>query len=89
LPQFTITLSQKAVDRISAQVQRTNDTNGTDLAVRDWIELHLKEIAIADDLAAMMKAIQEQQQRDAHDVLQAAVRAQRDHLLEDLGEADA
>jgi predicted DNA-binding protein len=89
LPQFTITLSQKAVDRLSAQVQRTNDANGTDLAVRDWIELHLNEIAIADDLTTAVKAIQEQQQRDAQDALQAAIRAQRDHLLEGLGEPDA
>ncbi len=89
MPQFTITLSQKAVDRLSAQVQRTNDANGTDLAVRDWIELHLKEIAIADDLAAAMRTIQDQQQRDAQDALQAAIRAQRDHLLDGLGEADA
>jgi urease accessory protein UreF len=86
LPQFTITLSQKAVDRLQIQVQRTNDANGTTLTMRDWIELHLKEIAIADDLAIATQAIQEQQQRDAQDALQAAVRAQRDRLLEDLAD---
>ncbi len=86
MPQFTITLSQKAVDRLQIQVQRTNDANGTTLTMRDWIELHLKEIAIADDLAIATQAIQEQQQRDAQDALQAAVRAQRDRLLGDLAD---
>ncbi len=86
MPQFTITLSQKAVDRLQIQVQRTNDANGTTLTMRDWIELHLKEIAVADDLAIATQAIQEQQQRDAQDALHAAVRAQRDRLLGDLAD---
>lgn len=86
MPQFTITLSQKAVDRLQVHVQRTNDANGTNLTMRDWVELHLKEIAIADDLAIATQAIQEQQQRDAQDALQAAVRAQRDRLLGDLAD---
>lgn len=84
MPQFTIDLSQKTVDRLQVLAQRTNDTQGTNLTLREWLELHNKEIAIADELATAVQAIQEQQQREAEDTLQAAVRAERDRLLQQL-----
>jgi hypothetical protein len=84
MPQFTIDLSQKAVDRLQTQVQRTNDANGTNFTLREWLELHLKEIAIADDLTTAVQAIQEQQQRHAQDALNAAVHTERDRLLQQL-----
>lgn len=84
MPRFTIDLTQKAVDRLQAHVQRTNDANGTSLTLREWLELHANEIAISDELAAAIQAIQEQQQQAAQDTLQAAIRVKRDELLANL-----
>ena len=85
MPKYTIDISQKAVDRLQGHVHRTNDANGTGLTLRDWITLHLQEIAISDDFAAAMSAIQKEQETAASDTLQEAVRAKRDQLLADLG----
>ena len=81
MPKFTIDLSRKAVDRLQAHVQRTNDANGTGLTLREWLQLHAQEIAISDDFAAAISAIQKEQETAANDALQAAVRAERDRLL--------
>ena len=83
MPRFTIDLSQKAVDKLQLQVQRTNDAQGTTLTLKDWIVLHLKEVATADDLAAAF----EQLQRESQDTLAAASRAKRDQLLQELESA--
>lgn len=84
MPAFTIDLPQRAVDRLQALVQRTNDANGTALTLRDWLTVHLKELAIADDLAATVQQLQEQHERDARDALHAAARTARDALIADL-----
>ena len=83
MPRFTIDLSQKAVDKLQLQVQRTNDAGGTALTLKDWIVLHMKEIAIADDLPAAI----EQLHRESQDTLTAASRAKRDQLLQELESA--
>ena len=83
MPRFTIDLSQKAVDKLQVQVQRTNDAQGSTLTLKDWIVLHLKEVATADDLAAAF----EQLQRESQDTLTAASRAKRDQLLQELESA--
>lgn len=88
MPKFTIDLSQKCVDRLQAHVQRTNDANGTALTLRDWIELHLKEIAIADDLQVAITAIRKEQETTVQDAIQLAVRAKRDQLLAGLEVGD-
>ena len=81
MPQFTIALTQTAVDKLQPHVQRTNENNGTSLTLQQWMTLHLQELAIADELTAAIAAIQEQQKRDAETTLNDAVRATRDELL--------
>ena len=80
MPRFIIDLSQKAVDKLQAHVQRTNDANATSYTLKDWIALHLKELAIADDLPLAI----DQLQRESQDTLNAAIRAKRDRLLQEL-----
>ncbi len=80
MPSFTITLSPKAVQKLNVHVQRTNDTAGTSLTLKDWITLHLKELAIADDLSPAV----DQLATETQDTLAAAVRAKRDQLLQEL-----
>jgi hypothetical protein len=87
MPKFTIDLTQNAVDKLQAQVQRTNETNGTDLTTQQWIVLHLQELAIARDLSTAVQSLQQQQQEDADATLQAAIRAKRDQLLQELESA--
>ncbi len=80
MPSFNIQLSDKAIDRLQTHVQRTNDANGEALTLRDWITLHLRELAIADDLPAAVAQLQ----RETQDTLAAAIRAKRDQLLQEL-----
>ncbi len=81
MPQFTITLSADHLARLQAVVDRTNADQGLALTVRDWVLLHLKEVALAPDIAAAVDTLRQQAQRDADAALQAAVRAERDRLL--------
>ncbi len=80
MPRFSIELSAKAVQKLQPQVQRTNDSAGTSLTLKDWITLHLNELAIADDLAPAV----DQLATETQDTLTAAIRAKRDQLLQEL-----
>ncbi len=81
MPKFTIDLSQKAVDKLQTQhVDRSNGTNGTALTLKDWIVLHLNELAITADLPAAI----DQLQRESQDTLTAAIRTARDRLIQEL-----
>lgn len=84
MPDFTITLSAKAVQKLQAIVQRHNDQNGTNLTVKEWVVLHLKELAITDELSTAITAIQQQHEADAQEAFDIAVRAERDRLLQEL-----
>ena len=80
MPRFSIELSAKAVQKLQPQVQRTNDSAGTSLTLKDWITLHLQELAIADDLAPAV----DQLATETQDTLTAAIRAKREQLLQEL-----
>ena len=81
MPRFTIDLSDAAVARLQAVVSRYNQDQGTALTVQQWFVLHLKEVAIAPDLAVAAEQLQRQAEADAQTVLDAALRAERDRLL--------
>lgn len=80
MPSFTITLSAQAVARLQAVVDRYNANTGQTLTVRDWITLHVKEVAIADDLMAEHQRLQ----RKHEESLRAAVEAARKGLIDGL-----
>ena len=84
MPKFTITISQKAVDKLQPHVQRSNETNGTSLTLLQWLHLHLQELAIGDDFQVAIQALVQQQKLDAENTLQAAVRTTRDEMLTSL-----
>lgn len=84
MPRFTIELPQKAVDRLNVHVARTNEANGTALTLQQWLDLHVRELAISDDLSAAMTTIQQENETAARDALSLAVRAEREKLLSDL-----
>lgn len=84
MPQFTIDLPEGAVARLKALVDRHNADQGSNLTLRDWIVLHLKEVAIARELAAAAEELRQQAERDAQRALEAALRAQRERLLAEM-----
>ncbi len=84
MPQYTIDLPQKAVDKLQAVVARYNDTVGATYTVKDWIQQHLKELAIAEQLAVAIDALQKQQEQQARDDLQSAIATTRDQLIQEL-----
>ncbi len=74
---YTIEIPDQLVAPLKTVVERHNANNGVALTVEDYLTLHVKEIAIADDLAAELRALTEKSQKD----LQAAGEAARDLLL--------
>ncbi|MBI1885434.1 MAG: hypothetical protein HYS09_03845 [Chloroflexi bacterium] len=80
MPQFTITLSDRALARLQALVAAYNANSGQQLAVKDWILLHLKELAIGQDLALAADALEKQKQEE----LAAVIEAERRRLLDSL-----
>jgi len=93
MPRIIITVDGKAYDipdaavpRLQVVCDRTNAAQKTALSLGDWIALHLREIAIADDLAAATQQLQQQKQADAQAALDAAIRSVRNDLLASLAE---
>jgi len=84
MPKFTIDLTDKALAGLQAEVTRYNANAGTTLTVADWIDLHLREIAIGPDLSAALEQLRKQAEADATDALTAAINAARAELLASL-----
>ena len=78
MPKFTLDLSAAAVTGLQALTARYNADNGADLAVADWLLLHLKELAVQDDLLRIAGDLRRQADADAD----AAFKAERQRLLE-------
>lgn len=84
MPTFTIDISAQAVAKLNAVVNRYNANSGTTFTLKQWLLLHIKDVAIADDLNVATTQLQEQHQRDAQAALQAALTTERDRLLTEL-----
>ena len=80
MPRFTIDLSAKAVQKLQAHVQRTNDTKGTNYTTKTWILAHLRDLAITDDMTPAVNQLATESQ----ELMAAAVAAKRDQLLQEL-----
>ena len=78
MPKYTIDLTPGAVSGLQTLTARYNADNGTDLAVLDWIHLHLRELAIHDQYVAAAKTFQAQAEKSAAD----ALTAERQRLLD-------
>ena len=77
MPDVTITLSDALVQRLNVIVAEYNLRNGTNLTLRQWGQLHLRELGIARELSASAAQIQDQAQAD----VAAAIAAEKDRLL--------
>ncbi len=84
MPKYTIELPQKAVTKLQAVVARYNDTVGTSLTVKQWIDRHLRELAIAEQLAVAIDTLPKEQEQKMRDDLQTAINTIRDQLIQEL-----
>lgn len=78
MPKYTITISDKHAAALAAVVQRYNDNTGQTFTVLEWLTLHVREIAVQDELAAEAALLQKQ----AEEGLEAALASVRTRLLE-------
>jgi hypothetical protein len=77
MPRFEIELSDAALTGLQSLVTRYNADNGAALTVEGWILLHLKELAVQDDLLLAAETLR----RQAEETAAAALRAERERLL--------
>lgn len=77
MPRFTFEITEPAVLRLQAVAARYNADNGQSLTVTEWLSLHLRELAIQDELVQSVEAIRRQKENETH----AAVLAERDRLM--------
>lgn len=77
MPEFRITLSDAAVARLQVIRAEYNVRNGTDLDLRAWVTLHLRELAVRRELTQAGETIQQQAQADAA----AALSAEKERLI--------
>ena len=78
MPRFDIEISDAALAGLQRVVNIYNANNGSALTVQDWLLLHLKELAVQDDL---MRAA-EDLRRQAEETAAAALQAERQRLLD-------
>jgi len=88
MTRITITVDGKTADlpdacvpRLQVQVDRTNAANKSSSTLLQWLEIHLQEIAIADELAAAIDGLRQQGEADANAALATAVKTARDQLI--------
>ena len=82
----TITLTDAMQSRMARVVGQHNAAHSTELTVTDWLNLHIRELAISQDLAAEHKAIKEQAEADVTD---AMIAVKQRLLAEDAGQGGA
>ena len=77
MPEFRITLSDAAVARLQVILAEYNVRNGTDLDLRAWITLHLRELAVRRELTQAGETIEQQSRVD----VAAALAAEKERLM--------
>ena len=81
MPRITIDISDRTLTRLQALTDATNAAQGTALTPREWVLLHLRELAIADDLKTAGHQLQLQHAATAAEALHADITAARDAML--------
>lgn len=81
---FTWTLSDNMETRLQRLVDRTNKTEVPPLTLEDWLALHIREMAVQEDLSAAIPGIQADHQAAAEAALAEAIAARRLELMDGL-----
>jgi hypothetical protein len=77
MPQITVDISAAGAAKLQLIVDAHNNRNQTALSLADWLQLHLREMAVQDDVATAIQALQKQKE----DELKDAIASERDRLL--------
>lgn len=77
---LTVTISDQLEARLQSLVTRYNVAQGASLSLSQWLELHLLEMCIQEDLAQAVQSLQEAKERSFASDVQAA----RDRMVRDL-----
>ncbi len=86
MPQHTIDLNDAMQVRMARVVGQHNAAHGAELTVTQWLNLHIRELAIAQDLSAEHDTLVRQAESD----MTAAMIAVKQRLLaEDAGQQGA
>ena len=64
MPSYTIDVPEHLVPKLNVLVARYNADAGSDLSVQAWLELHARELAIADELQSQHAALVAQAEAD-------------------------
>ncbi len=79
---FTVNVDQPELERrLALIVARYNARNGTNLATRQWITVHLREIATNEDLSAAGTRIAEEKRAQLEAEIATELQAEKDRLL--------
>lgn len=76
---FELDLSAATVGRLQRLVARHNADNGTLLTLSEWIHLHVRELAVQEELVEEHGRLVRQAERD----VAAALHAAKQRLLEE------
>lgn len=85
MPRITIDVSDGARQRLDLVVADYNATNGTSLAFDEWLELHLRELAVQREMVARIDQLRKQTEDDLH----TAIEAEKQRLLDSVAGGDA
>ncbi len=84
MPNFTLTFSELAVQKIQARTSAYNDMQGTSLTSQQWLLLMLKQTVIAQEFAANAQQMKEDAERDGNAALNTALQAEHTRLMDEL-----
>jgi hypothetical protein len=77
MPEIRITLSDAAVARLQVILAEYNVRNSTELDLRAWVTLHLRELAVRRELTQAGETIEQQSRAD----VAAALAAEKERLM--------
>jgi hypothetical protein len=85
MPQLTFDITDATRQRLDLVVADYNATNGTSLTLEEWLDLHLRELAVQREFATRVEQLKRQTEDDLH----AAINAERERLLSSVAGGDA
>lgn len=80
MPEIPIALSDAAYAGLQIVVTRWNAANDGQLTVEAWVDLHLRELAVQDQIVRASEQLQQQ----AQELAAASARAERERLVESM-----
>ena len=78
MPDLTITLTDRAHAGLQVVVTKWNAANNQTLALEAWVDLHLRELAVQDQILRAAEDLQ----RQAQETAAAALQTERQRLLD-------